>query len=36
MKFQTWTREETPISVCDARETSVAKYNAELAGLGDL
>lgn len=35
MKFQTWGRDAAPIPLCDARETSVAKYNEELEGMGD-
>lgn len=36
MKFQAWACEGTPILACDARETSVAKYNAAMAEIDDL
>lgn len=29
MKFQPWSGDSTPILACDARETSVVRYNAE-------
>lgn len=29
MKFLPWQRESTPITVCDAREASVARYHEE-------
>ena len=29
MKFQTWDGDSAPIEVCDARETSVARYDVE-------
>lgn len=36
MKFQSWTSQEEPIPVCDGREASVAKYDAEVSRLDDL
>ncbi len=33
MKFQPWSGDSTPIQACDARETSLARYNAEEVAL---